>query len=152
VPVFAFFAAGVTVGGFSGLVDSLQDRVALGIVAGLVVGKLVGISGATWLVARFTRAGLDEDLGWTDVVGLSLLGGIGFTVSLLIGELAFGPDSARDAHVKVGVLVGTLTAALLATVVLRLRNRRYRRLAEQEQVDADGDGVPDVFGPDFADG
>jgi NhaA family Na+:H+ antiporter len=152
VPVFAFFAAGVTVGGFSGLVDSLQDRVALGIVAGLVVGKLVGISGATWLVARFTRASLDEDLGWTDVVGLSLLGGIGFTVSLLIGELAFGPDSARDAHVKVGVLVGTLTAALLASVVLRLRNRRYRRLAEQEQVDADGDGVPDVFGPDFADG
>ena len=46
----------------------------------------------------------------------------------------------------------TLTAALLATVVLRLRNRRYRRLAEQEQVDADGDGVPDVFGPGFADG
>src|SRR4051794_36786329 len=152
VPVFAFFAAGVTVGGFSGLVDSLQDRVALGIAAALVLGKLVGISGATWLVARFTRASLDEDLGWTDVVGLSLLGGIGFTVSLLIGELAFGPDSDRDAHVKVGVLVGTVTAALLATVVLRLRNRRYRRLAEREQVDADGDGVPDVFGPDFADG
>src|SRR3954470_5124789 len=152
VPVFAFFAAGVTVGGLSGLVDSLQDRVALGIVAGLVVGKLVGISGATWLVARFTGASLDENLGWPDVLGLALLGGIGFTVSLLIGELAFGPDSERDAHVKVGVLVGTLTAALLATVVLRLRNRRYRRLAEREQVDADGDGVPDVFGPDFADG
>jgi NhaA family Na+:H+ antiporter len=152
VPVFAFFAAGVTVGGFSGLVDSLQDRVALGIVAGLVVGKLVGISGATWLVARFTRASLDEDLGWTDVLGLSLLGGIGFTVSLLIGELAFGPDSDRDAHVKVGVLVGTVTAALLATVVLRIRNRRYRRLDELERADADGDGVPDVFGTDFADG
>src|SRR4051812_45006882 len=134
VPVFAFFAAGVTVGGFSGLVDSLQDTVALGIVAGLVVGKAIGISGATWLLARFTRARLDEDLGWPDVVGLALLGGIGFTVSLLIGELAFGTGSVRDEHVKVGVLVGTLAAAALATVVLRLRNRRYRRPAEPGRI------------------
>src|SRR3954451_14543613 len=152
VPVFAFFAAGVTVGGFSGLVDSLQDRVALGIVAGLVVGKLVGISGATWLVARFTRASLDEDLGWADGVGLSLLGGIGFTVALLIGELAVGPASDRAAHAKVGVLVGTVTAALLATVVLRLRNRRNRRLAEAEQLDTDADGVPDVYQRPSAEG
>jgi NhaA family Na+:H+ antiporter len=152
VPVFAFTAAGVRIGGFPGLAGALQDRVALGIVAGLVVGKAVGITGAAWLVARFTRAELDEDLGWPDVVGVSVLGGIGFTVSLLIGELAFGSGSLRDEHVKVGVLTGTVLAALLASVVLRLRNRRYRRLAEREQVDADGDGVPDVFGPDFADG
>jgi NhaA family Na+:H+ antiporter len=152
VPVFAFFAAGVTVGGLSGLAASLQDRVALGVAVGLVAGKAIGITGATWLVSRFTRARLDAELGWPDVVGLALLGGIGFTVSLLIGELAFGAGSVRDEHAKVGVLVGTVAGALLATVVLRLRNRRYRRLAEQEQVDADGDGVPDVFGPDFADG
>ncbi|MGY1602872.1 Na+/H+ antiporter NhaA [Geodermatophilus sp. SYSU D00815] len=152
VPVFAFFAAGVTVGGLSGLVESLQDRVALGIVAGLVLGKTIGITGATWLMQRFTRAQLDEDLGWPDVVGLALLGGIGFTVSLLIGELAFGTGSERDDHVKVGVLVGTLTAALLATVVLRLRNRRYRRLVAEEQVDRDHDGVPDVYEPDSAEG
>src|SRR4051794_24607685 len=74
VPVFAFFAAGVTVGGFSGLVDSLQDRVALGIAAALVLGKTIGISGATWLVQRFTRARLDDELGWPDVVGLAGLG------------------------------------------------------------------------------
>jgi NhaA family Na+:H+ antiporter len=145
VPVFAFFAAGVTVGGLSGLADSLADPVALGIVVALVVGKTVGITAATWLVARFTRARLDDDLGWWDVVGLALLGGIGFTVSLLIGELAFGAGSTRDEHVKVGVLVGTLTAALLATVVLRLRNRRYRRIAVMEQADADRDGIPDVY-------
>jgi NhaA family Na+:H+ antiporter len=126
VPVFAFFAAGVTVGGISGLADSLTDTVALGIVAGLVLGKTIGIAGGTWLVARLTRAELDGDLGWWDVGGLALLGGIGFTVSLLIGELAFGTGSARDEHVKVGVLVGTVTAALLATVLLRIRNRRYR--------------------------
>jgi Na+:H+ antiporter, NhaA family len=151
VPVFAFFAAGVSVGGLSGLVDSLSDRVALGIVAGLVVGKAAGISGATWLVSRFTRARLDEELGWPDVVGLSLLGGIGFTVSLLIGELAFGAGSVRGEHVKVGVLVGTLTAAVLAAVLLRLRNRRYRLMCAAETVDADGDGIPDVFEPDSAD-
>jgi NhaA family Na+:H+ antiporter len=145
VPVFAFFAAGVTVGGFSGLVDSLSDGVALGIVAALVVGKTVGITAATWLVSRFTRAELDDELSWWDVVGLALLGGIGFTVSLLIGELAFGPGSVRDEHVKVGVLVGTVTAALLATVLLRLRNRRYRQIASADLADADHDGIPDVY-------
>ena len=145
VPVFAFFAAGVTVGGLSGLVDSLGDRVALGIVAGLVIGKAVGIAGSTWLVVRFTRAEFADELGWWDVIGLALLGGIGFTVSLLIGELAFGQGSERDDHVKVGVLVGTLVAALLATLVLRLRNRRYRRINAEEQVDADRDSIPDVY-------
>ncbi|GAA4978264.1 Na+/H+ antiporter NhaA [Kineococcus glutinatus] len=145
VPVFAFFSAGVTVGGLSGLVTSLQDRVALGIVVALVAGKALGILGATALVSRFTHAELDESLSWWDVLGLSLLGGIGFTVSLLIGELAFGAGSVRDEHVKVGVLAGSLLAALLATVVLRARNRTYRRLVKVEEVDADADGVPDVY-------
>jgi Na+:H+ antiporter, NhaA family len=145
VPVFAFFSAGVTVGGLSGLGSALTDTVALGIVVGLVVGKTIGITLATWLLSRFTRAELDPDLGWPDVIGLAVLGGIGFTVSLLVGELAFGAGSPRDEHVKVGVLTGTLLAALLASVVLRLRNRRYRRIEEAETADADADGVPDVY-------
>ncbi len=145
VPIFAFFAAGVTIGGIDGLTDSLTDTVALGIIVGLVVGKTVGIAGATWLLATFTRADLDDELSWIDVIGMSMLGGIGFTVSLLIGELAFGPDSTRGEHVKVGVLVGSLLAALLATVVLRARNRVYRRICELEERDDDGDGVPDVY-------
>jgi NhaA family Na+:H+ antiporter len=145
VPVFAFFAAGVTIGGFSGLVESLSDPVAVGIVVGLVAGKTIGISGATWLVSRFTRAQLDESLGWPDVIGLAMLAGIGFTVSLLIGALAYGEGSVRDEHVKVGVLVGTVTAAVLASVLLRLRDRRYRLVAEEESRDADADGVPDVY-------
>jgi NhaA family Na+:H+ antiporter len=145
VPVFAFFAAGVTVGGVSGFADSLSDRVALGIVVGLVVGKTIGITTATWLVARFTRADLDSDLGWLDVFGLAVLGGIGFTVSLLIGELAFGAGSERDEHVKVAVLVGSVLAALLASVVLRARARTYARLAAEERIDADQDGIPDVY-------
>ncbi len=145
VPVFAFFAAGVTVGGLSGLVSSLQDPVAMGILTGLVVGKTIGITGATWLFSTFTQADLDDDLSWVDVIGMSMLAGIGFTVSLLIGELAFGQGSERDEHVKVGVLLGSVTAAALASIVLRARNRVYKRLEEEENVDADEDGIPDVY-------
>jgi Na+:H+ antiporter, NhaA family len=96
-------------------------------------------------VQRFTRAELADDLSWWDVLGLALLGGVGFTVSLLIGELAYGPNSERDALVKVGVLAGSLLAALLAAVVLRVRNRVYRRIEEAERRDVDADGVPDVY-------
>jgi NhaA family Na+:H+ antiporter len=144
VPVFAFFAAGVTVvgGGFS---SALKDPAAMGVVVGLVVGKAVGVMGGTWAVARFTRAELDEDLSWTDVLGLSLLAGVGFTVSLLVGELAFGSGSERDDHVKLAVLCGSLIAALLATVVLRLRNRHYRLVEAAETADHNDDGVPDVY-------
>ncbi|MFA4082307.1 Na+/H+ antiporter NhaA [Mycobacteroides salmoniphilum] len=145
VPVFAFFAAGVTLGGFSGLWQALLDPVALGVVLGLLVGKPIGIFLTTYLLARFTRASLDDDLSWLDIAGVALLAGIGFTVSLLIGELAFGAGSAAE-HVKVGVLAGSLTSAAVASVVLRLRNRTYRRIEAKETLDADHDGVPDVFG------
>lgn len=144
VPVFAFFAAGVRVVG-GGFADGLADEAAIAVALGLVLGKLVGVFGGTWVFARFTRAELDDDLQWWDVAGLSLLAGIGFTVSLLVGELAFGPGSPRDEHVKLAVLLGSLTAAVLATVVLRARNRVYARLAELESRDEDGDGVPDCF-------
>jgi Na+:H+ antiporter, NhaA family len=152
VPVFAFFSAGVAVGGLSGLGASLGDSIAIGIAVGLVAGKAMGITLATWLVSRFTRAELDESLGWPDVVGLALLGGIGFTVSLLITELAYGAETASYDHAKVGILAGTVAAALCAAVLLRLRNRRYSRIAAEEALDVDGDGVPDVYQRPFADG
>jgi NhaA family Na+:H+ antiporter len=145
VPVFAFFSAGVAIGGLSGFGSALSDRVSLGVVVGLVAGKAVGVLGATWLVARFTRAELDADLAWVDVFGLALLAGVGFTVSLLIGELAFGEGSVADDHVKVAVLTGSVLASLLAGIVLRLRNRVYRRVCEAESVDSDHDSVPDVY-------
>ena len=145
VPVFAFFAAGVTVGGFSGLTDALSDRVAVGIVAGLVVGKAVGVLGTTFAVSKLTRADLDPDLRWLDVLGIALLAGIGFTVSLLIGDLAFGAGTTRDEHVKVAVLTGSVTASVLAAALLRSRNRAYRRIHEAESLDADDDGIPDVY-------
>jgi NhaA family Na+:H+ antiporter len=142
VPVFALLSAGVSLGTLSGLGRALTDPVALGVIAGLVVGKPAGIMAATWLVARFTRADLDEGLSWTDVLGLAMLGGIGFTVSLLIGELAFGTSGAREAHVKIAVLTGSLAAALLATLVLRLRNRVYQRLEAAEPADRTAMALP----------
>nr|BFE76904.1 hypothetical protein GCM10020092_102050 [Actinoplanes digitatis] len=66
-------------------------------------------------------------------------------MSLLIGELAFGPGTARDGNAKIGVLLGSLLAALLAAIVLRVRNQHYRALEAEESVDSDHDGIPDVY-------
>ncbi|MFU8871583.1 Na+/H+ antiporter NhaA [Micromonospora sp. SL4-19] len=144
VPVFAFFAAGVSLVDVD-LAGVFTDPVVLGVVAGLVLGKTVGVFGSTVLLARFTRAEVDEDITWADLFGLALLAGIGFTVSLLIGELAFGAGSPEDDRVKVAVLVGSLVSAGLAATVLVRRNRVYRRISERENRDSDGDGVPDVY-------
>jgi NhaA family Na+:H+ antiporter len=147
VPLFALFSAGVSISG-GALADVFTKPETLGVVLGLVVGKTLGIFGGTWLTARFTRASLSEDLAWADVFALASLAGIGFTVSLLIGELAFAGDAALTDEVKASVLVGSLIAASLATVLLKLRNARYRRLCEVEERDEDLDGVPDVYEQD----
>jgi NhaA family Na+:H+ antiporter len=145
VPVFAFFAAGVTVGGWSGLGAALLQPITIGVLAGLVLGKPIGVLGTTFLLAKFTRASLDDDLAWRDVLGVSLLAGIGFTVSLLIGELAFGHGTPGGVDAKMGVLCGSVVAALIASAVLLSRNAAYRRIHEIETRDADHDGVPDIY-------
>ncbi|MFL4949047.1 Na+/H+ antiporter NhaA [Streptomyces sp. MMS24-I31] len=147
VPLFALFSAGVSVtGGALGEVFTRPET--LGVVLGLVVGKTVGIFGGTWLTARFTRASLSDELAWADVFALASLAGIGFTVSLLIGELAFEGDAALTGEVKAAVLTGSLIAATLATVLLKMRNARYRGLCEAEERDDDLDGIPDVYEQD----
>lgn len=145
IPVFAFFAAGVSIGGADGLSRALTDPITLGIVLGLVAGKPIGIFLTTRFLAAVTRADLDSSLRWVDVIGVSMLAGIGFTVSLLIGDLAYGLGSERDEFVKIGVLSGSLLAAVLAAVVLLTRNATYRRIYREETTDEDRDGVPDVY-------
>ncbi|MFT4108776.1 Na+/H+ antiporter NhaA [Propionicimonas sp.] len=147
VPLFAFFSAGVALGGAQGFVDAVTSRIGLGVIVGLVAGKAIGITGATWLVTRLRHARLDPDLAWIDVFGLGVIGGIGFTVSLLVSELSFGQGSPRDDIGKVSILTASVLAALLASVVLGLRNRHYRKVELAEQVDDDADGTPDAFQP-----
>ncbi|MEW2808778.1 Na+/H+ antiporter NhaA [Streptomyces massasporeus] len=147
VPLFALFSAGVAISG-GALVDVFTQPETLGVVLGLVVGKALGIFGGTWLTARFTRASLSDDLAWADVFAVASLAGIGFTVSLLIGELAFEGDQTMTAEVKAAVLLGSLIAATLATVLLKIRNAKYRRLWEEEERDEDLSGVPDIYEED----
>ncbi|QNE78785.1 Na+/H+ antiporter NhaA [Streptomyces finlayi] len=143
VPLFALFAAGVGVS-LGALTHVFTDPEPLGVVIGLVVGKILGIFLGTYLAARFTRAQLNPELAWGDVFGLAALAGIGFTVALLIGELAF-PGGAEAEYVKAAVLTGSVLAAVPAAVILRRRNRVYRRLCEVEDLDEDADGIPDIY-------
>ncbi|MBG0857411.1 Na+/H+ antiporter NhaA [Streptomyces spinoverrucosus] len=143
VPLFALFAAGVSVS-IPALGEVLTRPEPLGVTLGLVVGKTIGIFAGTYLAARFTKARLNPDLAWADVFALAVLAGIGFTVALLIGELAF-PSPADAERIKAAVLVGSVAAAGLAALLVRRRNGIYRRLYEEETRDEDADGIPDIY-------
>ncbi|WP_328398252.1 Na+/H+ antiporter NhaA [Streptomyces sp. NBC_00390] len=147
VPLFALFSAGVSIGG-DALGQVFTRPETLGVVLGLVVGKTIGIFGGTWLAARFTKAELNPDLAWPDVLALASLAGIGFTVSLLIGELAFEGDATLTEEIKASVLMGSLIAAVLACILLKLRDRTYLALFAEEERDEDLDGIPDVYEQD----
>ncbi|MDX2391767.1 Na+/H+ antiporter NhaA [Streptomyces sp. DK15] len=150
VPLFALFSAGVSLSDGS-IAQVFTRPETLGVVLGLVVGKTVGIFGGTWLAARFTKAELNEDLAWPDVLAVASLAGIGFTVSLLIGELAFPGDAVLMDEVKAAVLIGSLIAAIAASVLLKMRDRKYRALTEAEELDEDLDGIPDIYEQDKPD-
>jgi NhaA family Na+:H+ antiporter len=124
VPFFAFMSAGVVLAGGAGM---LADPVVLGVALGLVLGKPAGVLGGAWAVTRFTGARLDDAVGWRDLAGVSVLCGMGFTVSLLVSDLAF--TGARRDEAKAAVLLASLVAALLAAAVLGRRNRRHRGIA-----------------------
>ncbi|MFI1157481.1 Na+/H+ antiporter NhaA [Streptomyces sioyaensis] len=147
VPLFALFSAGVSLSG--GAVHDVFTRPeTLGVVLGLVVGKTLGIFGGTWCTARFTKARLNPDLKWPDVFAVSALAGIGFTVSLLIGELAFSENPVLTDEIKASVLIGSLLAAVLAGILLKVRNAKYKALCEDEERDEDQDGIPDIYETD----
>ncbi|WP_374119187.1 Na+/H+ antiporter NhaA [Streptomyces odontomachi] len=140
VPLFALFSAGVAVSG-QVLSEVFRAPETLGVLLGLVAGKTLGVFGGTWLTARFTRAQLSEELAWPDLFAVAVLAGIGFTVSLLIGELAFTTDPVQTDEVKASVLAGSIIAAVAAALLLRIRNATYRRLLEDEERDAANGGA-----------
>lgn len=120
VPVFAFFAAGISVVGIS-VSQAFTSPVSVGVMLGLVVGKPIGILGFAWLAARFTRAELSKSLFWGDVLAIGLLAGVGFTVSLLITKLAFVGDAELDSLARLSVLMASVIAAVLAVIALQIR-------------------------------
>lgn len=121
LPVFAFFAAGINVVDTGGLASVITDPVSVGISLALPFGKLIGIWGGTALLVKLTPLALGEGLDLRDMVGVTLLAGVGFTVSLLIAQLSFDPGSVESEHARIGVMLGSLLAGVLGSLTLRLR-------------------------------
>ncbi len=137
LPVFAFFAAGVSLVDGEGPLAVIGQPVVLAITLGLVAGKLIGVLGVTALVTRLTPLRLPDSIGLRDLLPVGFLTGIGFTVALLISELSF-PDSEHADGAKVAILGATLLAAILAAGTLRWDARRARAR------DMNDDGIDDV--------
>ncbi|MHA6798036.1 Na+/H+ antiporter NhaA [Bounagaea algeriensis] len=138
VPIFAFFAAGVPVDG-EALQAIAHDPVSIGVIVGLVVGKLVGVAGVSWLAIKVGLAHKPRGVGWPDMLGLAMLAGIGFTVSLLIAELSLTGGAAERA--KAAVLIASALATVLAGVTLSLRGKLAR--GRHAEATADGGGGAD---------
>jgi NhaA family Na+:H+ antiporter len=120
VPAFALLSAGISIELGT---DLLAEPIVLGIALGLLVGKAVGVYAGSYLTARFTHAELAPDLAWRDIAAVSVLAGIGFTVSLLLAELSFTGEQAE--HAKAAVLIGSVASAIVASGLLMRRNRAH---------------------------
>ena len=128
VPLFALTAAGVQVD--PGVLELIASPVSIGIIVALLVGKPLGIVGTAWLATRFSRAQLPSEIKWLDIVGVGLLAGIGFTVSLLIARLSMTGEQLAVS--KLAVLIASSVAALVASVVLLRRGRWHAAHAGAE--------------------
>ena len=119
LPLFAFANAGVSLEGVS--LASLAEPVPLGIATGLLCGKLAGVFVFSFLMIRLGGASLPEGAGWGGLFGVSLLCGVGFTMSLFIAGLAFeGADAAYMAQARLGILLGSLASAVAGYALLRV--------------------------------
>ncbi|HEU4480785.1 MAG TPA: Na+/H+ antiporter NhaA [Actinomycetota bacterium] len=121
IPIFALANAGVVLNGKI-LVEAMSSPITAGIVFGLVLGKIVGITGASWLAVRMRVAELPDDVSWLHVLGVSAVAGIGFTVSLFITELAFD-DPTVIAEAKIGILIASAAAVVVGGGLLALSAR-----------------------------
>ena len=121
LPLFAFFNAGVRIDG--GVANTLLEPVGLGVMLGLVLGKQIGIMLFSWLAVRSGKAALPGGVGWGELYGAACLGGIGFTMSLFISELAFATPGLV-AEAKIGILAASVLAAVWGSIVLSLSLRR----------------------------
>ncbi|MCO8166392.1 Na+/H+ antiporter NhaA [Pseudomonas sp. 21LCFQ02] len=123
LPLFAFANAGVPLAGLS--LESFTHPVSMGISAGLLLGKTLGVFGLTWLVVACGLAKLPSEANWGQVLGVSILCGIGFTMSLFVGSLAFVPGVSPFAGVdRMGILTGSLLAALIGYAVMAMASAK----------------------------
>ncbi|WP_431857072.1 Na+/H+ antiporter NhaA [Azospirillum sp.] len=136
LPLFALANAGVPLAGITA--ESLLEPVTLGVALGLFVGKQVGVMLAVWIAVRLRLAPLPAGATWTQLYGVAVLTGIGFTMSLFIGALAFGGAADKDVAVRLGVLVGSLASALCGYAVLAVQPARRAAPARV----AEPDGIP----------
>jgi Na+:H+ antiporter, NhaA family len=125
LPLFALTNAGV-VFSFSSFIDSLQQPTGLGIITGLVIGKLIGISGACWLGLRYNIGCLPDAVNLKHVIGASFIAGIGFTMSTFIAALGFDAQPEHLHNAKTSVLVGSALAAMLGVLYLRIISTKNR--------------------------
>lgn len=139
LPLFALANGGVAISG-SGLADAATSPVTVGIVFGLVLGKVVGIVFATRLAVSAGLGKLPDGISWTAVTGVALLAGIGFTVSLFITGLAFDDPGIQD-NAKIGVLSASALAATLGSVVLR-KAAAQAASASEDSVEAADENEP----------
>lgn len=123
VPIFGFANAGVSFAGVS--MSVVTQPLTMGVAAGLVLGKLVGVLGTVAVFVNLKLAELPAKASWGQMTGLALLCGIGFTMSLFIGLLAFNDPNVQD-HVKIGILLGSLTSGLIGVTLLMVFGRRAR--------------------------
>ena len=126
VPIFAFFASGVTLKDLN-LQIMITSPLALGVIVGLVFGKPLGVFLGAYLTARYTKAELSKGIVWWDIAAIGSLAGVGFTVSLLISELAFKHSGEQTEIGVVAVLLASVTSGVLASVLLTIRRRSYAR-------------------------
>jgi NhaA family Na+:H+ antiporter len=131
VPVFGFANAGVSFAGVT--LGVLAEPLSLGVAGGLVLGKLIGVFGAVVLMVRTGLADLPAAASWSQVFGVALLCGIGFTMSLFIGLLAFDDPSLQE-RVKFGILAGSLVAGIAGYLVLRLTGGNRHPLTPDKNV------------------
>ncbi|MBH3418979.1 Na+/H+ antiporter NhaA [Pseudomonas putida] len=125
LPIFAFANAGVSLAGMS--VDSFTHPVPMGIAVGLLLGKTVGVFGLSWLAVKLRLAALPEGAGWGQILGVAILCGIGFTMSLFVGSLAFAPGSSDYAGMdRMGILTGSFFAAVIGYAVIAMASRKTR--------------------------
>jgi NhaA family Na+:H+ antiporter len=135
VPLFGFANAGVDISGLTA--DQLFAPLPLGIAAGLFLGKQVGIFGSVWLSVKLGIAGKLRGATWLQVYGVAMLCGIGFTMSLFIGGLAFPGDALLVEEAKIGILMGSLAAALTGFAVLRFAPLHPQHDAIESESDAE---------------